>query len=152
MNDRAPTPNFQLSVFYQIERAIKTYRQFALRRLRERVPEITVNQALLLALLRDRPEATQSEMATALFKEHAALTRTLDLLVRRGYVTREPHPDDRRRSRLRLSRRGREATDLLDPVIAANRADALRGLSRADRERLGQALDLITANCQSTPS
>lgn len=150
MNDRPLPPNFQLSVFYQIERAIKRYRQFALLQLRETVPGITVNQALLLALIRDRPDTSQSEMATILFKDQAALTRTLELLVRSGYVVRAPNSEDRRRSRLLLSQRGQEVTELLDPVITANRAHALQGLSEDDLTQLRNALNLISANCQTT--
>ena len=142
-----PTP-FQHSVFYAIERAIKTYRRFAQDRIGQTVPKLTINQALLLELLARNPDISQNEMAVLLFKDLAAITRMMELLVKQGYVVRSPHPKDRRKHQLRLTESGREKVELVRPVTLQNRADALAGFSEEEKATLKRLLERLITNCQ----
>ena len=51
---------------------------------------------LVLGQLRDRGQMSPSEIGERLIVTRATVTGVLDSLERRGYVTRSPHPTDRR--------------------------------------------------------
>ena len=55
-------------LFYYIEKAIKSYRQFAQRELKNAGLIITVDQWLTLNYLNENPQITQKELAEAIFK------------------------------------------------------------------------------------
>lgn len=140
---------FQQSVFYSIEKAIKVYRRFASERIRAAEPELTINQALLLNLLSEDSNIGQHEMAEILFKDVAAITRMVELLVKRGLVTRAPHPSDRRRKRLLLSPKGKAQLQLVIPITSANREQAMVGFSESEKEELMRLLNKLILNCQT---
>jgi DNA-binding MarR family transcriptional regulator len=144
MNFKAPTD----VVIYSIEKAIKTYRKFAQNNIRKIESNITVDQALLLILLQNRPELTQVEMAEVLFKDYASITRMIELMVKNDYLTREENQEDRRRKELTISKKGAEIIKKLFPVIDENRNTALKGLSQSEIEQLDSLLNKIINNCK----
>jgi DNA-binding MarR family transcriptional regulator len=136
------------TIYYSIEKAIKTYRKFAQKRLSEVVPDITLDQALLLLLISEQPRLSQVAMAELLFKDYASLTRMIALLIRNGYLNRENHPTDGRRNRLRTTEKARVSLKRLRPVIADNRRTGLTGITDKEKEILRKALEIIAANCE----
>ncbi|MBS9463517.1 MarR family transcriptional regulator [Flagellimonas sp. 389] len=143
MNLKAPTD----IVIYSIEKAIKTYRKFAQNNIRKIESNITVDQALLLILLQNRPELTQVEMAEVLFKDYASITRMIELMVKNEYLTRNESQEDRRRKELIISKKGENIIKKLFPVIEDNRNTALKGLSQSEIEQLDSLLKIIINNC-----
>lgn len=143
MNLKAPTD----IVIYSIEKAIKTYRKFAQNNIRKIESNITVDQALLLILLQNRPELTQVEMAEVLFKDYASITRMIELMVKNEYLTRNESQEDRRRKELIISKKGENIIKKLFPVIEENRNTALKGLSQSEIEQLDSLLKKIINNC-----
>src|SRR6218665_55699 len=89
--------------FYHLETAIKSYRQHAQAQLNENRLDITVDQWLVLKTISDYPEITQKELAENVFKDQASITRIVDLLVKRGYISRKPNSDNRRSNRIMLA-------------------------------------------------
>jgi DNA-binding MarR family transcriptional regulator len=86
-----------------LRRASRVLTQFyddALRPVGLRVTQFTVLQALSLA-----GEVTQGLLGEILGMDSTTLTRTLDILERRGWITKR-HGEDRREWRIRLSKRG----------------------------------------------
>lgn len=138
------------TIFYSLDKAIRTYRQFAQKNLREQIDDITIDQWLVLKTLHENPAISQKELADQVFKDYASITRIIDLLVKKDYLTRKPFPKDRRRSKLELTS---QAFLLLDPLIAIvenNRKQALIGVSREEIEALNHILEKIINNCQLT--
>lgn len=143
-----PITSFRHTVFYSIERAIKEYRRFALGQLQQHIPDLTVNQGLLLSLIADAPDLSQVEMADILFKDVAAITRMIELLVKRGYLKRIPHPQDRRRKVIVLTNEGQSTVKKLTSIIRKNRNQALHQLDDNEQEELQRLLGKIISNCQ----
>jgi DNA-binding MarR family transcriptional regulator len=56
-------------VFYAIDKAIKSYRQMAQKNINKHGLDITIDQWLLLTSLRNNPDATQQQIAEAVFKD-----------------------------------------------------------------------------------
>ncbi len=144
MNLKAPTD----IVLYSIEKAIKSYRKFAQANIRKVEGNITIDQALLLILLKNRPELSQVEVSEILFKDYASITRMIELMVQKGYLIRAENPRDRRRKELIPSKLGEEIMESLFPVIEMNRKMALNGLSDSEIEQLDYILKKITHNCK----
>lgn len=133
--------------FYHLEKAIKTYRQHAQGQLREAGIDITVDQWLILKVLSDNPDATQNELAEMVFKDKASITRILDILVKSGLLQREVDGENRRRSRLTITRKGNNLLAKVMPVVLKYRRTALKGITETDLLRAEKVLKAITENC-----
>ena len=134
-------------LFYVMEKTIKSYRQFAQRNINALNGTITVDQWLVLKTLSDNPNISQKEIAEKVFKDHASITRIIDLLVKKGMLKKLPFPEDLRRSTLHLTPLGMRTWQDLMPVILTNRAHALNGLDIQEIKALRNLLEKITSNC-----
>lgn len=134
-------------LFYVLEKTIKSYRQFAQRNLKNVNEDITIDQWLILKTIYDSPNITQREIAEKVFKDHASITRMIDLLVKKEFLSRFFNPEDRRRQGLELTPLGKITQEELIPVIMQNRSKALEGLSSEEVATLRILLQKITANC-----
>lgn len=86
-----------------------------------------------LDLLRDRPAMTASELASLTGLTTGAVTGVVARLERRGYLRREPDPDDRRKQTLHPnSERVEEIHDAVEPL----RRDLTTVLDRFDERQL----------------
>ena len=135
------------TIFYSLEKAIKSYRQFAQQNIDRAGVDITIDQWLVLKTLQDTPDIMLTQVARNVFKDVASVTRIIQLLESKGYVTRDSHAHDGRRSRLALTRLGGDTIRALQPTITANRRHAVRGISQKDLARAHDLLDSIAANC-----
>lgn len=136
-------------LFYSIEKAIKSYRQYAQRMINENGFNITIDQWLVLKTISENPDQTQHQVAETVFKDHASLTRIIELLVKKNYLQRVMHPDDRRRFRVTLTREATEILKKIQPVVEKYRSTALNGIAQSQSDELRQTLKLIINNCQS---
>ena len=135
-------------VFYMLDKAIKSYRQFAQRRLNEHGLDITIDQWLVLNTLEVDPQASQQEIAERVFKDAASVTRIVDLLIRKGYLQRQSHPVDRRRFTLALTREGKALIKQVNKISEENRNIGLKGISEKELQQLRITLTTIIHNCQ----
>ncbi len=133
-------------VFYTIDKSIKSYRQFAQKRLKEAGFTITIDQWLVLKAIEQDSTAPQQQIATAVFKDVASITRIIELLVQNGYLSREFHSGDRRRFKIMLTDTGKDVIEKMQPHILANRNKALEGISQSEIQKLQDILSKITAN------
>ncbi|HEY8398517.1 MAG TPA: MarR family transcriptional regulator [Flavihumibacter sp.] len=133
--------------FYVLERAIKSYRQMAQRKISQEFGDITVDQLLVLQTMKDQPELTQQQIALAVFKDYASITRIIDLLVRKGFINRTGHPTDRRRFELTLTAEAEDLLAAVHPRIMKNRKIALNGISQDEISIARKVLAAITENC-----
>lgn len=102
--------------------------------------DLTMPQLKALLLADSPAGASHGEIARALGVGLSTVTGVVDRLVEHGFVERHTDPDDRRLSRVRITRAG---SDLLDGLWAARRErldQAFRGLSPTDRTAFQTAL------------
>jgi len=140
--------NPEQTIFYAIEKAIKSYRQFAQKKLSDSGFDITIDQGLILNIIRDNPGITQQQIAARAFKDHASVTRIIDNLVNRNILRRDFHREDRRRFNLSITDTGLVVLRRMKPLVLANRKKALTGISATEIEILEHILQRITDNCQ----
>lgn len=135
-------------IFYYVEKAIKSYRQFAQKELKKAGLKITVDQWLTLNCISGNPEISQKELAETVFKDTASVTRIVELLVQAGYLKRVSHDSDGRRTLLQITRQGKSLLEKAARVVSAYRKQAREGISAKDIESAKRVLTAIIDNCK----
>ena len=138
----------QQTIFYSIEESIKSYRQFAQKNITNEGFDITIDQGLILNIIAENPDISQKEISVRAFKDHASITRIIELLVKRNFLERDFNSDDRRRFSLSLTEIGKNTLKQIEPIVNSNRTAALEGVSAQEIESLKKILTKITANCK----
>ena len=100
-----------------------------------RVPEWRV-----LACLTDQDGAMITRLADIALVEQSRLTRIIDGMVQKGWVTRKPDNRDKRRVRVHLTDGGRDLADKLIFAARQHEAALLGALGSPDAERIKGAL------------
>lgn len=123
---------------------------------RTRDTGLTRSQWQTIAYLAKQEGVRQTVLAEMLEIEPMTLVRILDRLETRGLIERRQDPDDRRAWRLYLKDTARPLLLAMQPLGEATRAEALKGVSDADRDRLIETLTLMKTNlaaaCCQTPA
>lgn len=135
-------------IFYTIDRAIRTYRQYAQAQLKKHGYTITIDQWLIIKCLLENPSTTQLEISELVFKDNASVTRIINLLVKAKYVSRKINKTDRRRSILKVTQLGIDTISAIDQIVLINRSHALNGLSNDEIETTSKVMATITINCK----
>jgi DNA-binding MarR family transcriptional regulator len=136
------------TVLYSIEKAIKEYRKLAQQNITKVVKDITVDQCLILIILNKNLNISQNELANLVFKDNASITRMIELMVKKEYLIRTIHSEDRRKFNLEVTEKGVKTIELIEPVIQINRQTALDGLSLEEITLLDKTLNQIILNCK----
>ena len=136
-------------LFYSLESAIKAYRRFAQARLSAAGIDITIDQWLVLKTIHESSDITLQQVGVVVFKDFASVTRIVQLLERKGLLRRNPHLTDGRRSELVLTSSGESVIRTVEPIVQANRRQALDGIDAEEVARLRAVLKRITENCDA---
>ncbi|WKL49569.1 MarR family transcriptional regulator [Flavobacterium pectinovorum] len=136
------------TALYSIEKAIKEYRKLAQKNITKVVKDITIDQCLVLIILNDNQNISQKELANLVFKDNASITRMIELMVKKEYLNRTIHLQDRRKFNLEITNKGITTLELMKPIIKINRETALDGLSLEEIALLNKTLNKIIANCK----
>ncbi|WP_336959451.1 MarR family transcriptional regulator [Chryseobacterium contaminans] len=134
-------------IFYNIDKAIRAYRNYAQRQLKAHGFSITIDQWLIIKAILENPGITQNEIGDLVFKDNASVTRIIDLMVKSGYITRNVHPDDRRKTNLEVTDSGKKVIKEVQDIVENNREVALKGVSKDELEMMYSALLKISENC-----
>ena len=134
-------------IFYNMDKAIKSYRMYAQKKLKENGFKITIDQWLIIKAILENPTITQQEIAKNVFKDNASVTRIIDLLVKSEYLERKDNPDDRRKSNLVVTEEGKSIMYKVQDLILENRKNALDTVSTEELEAMNLTLKKIISNC-----
>jgi DNA-binding MarR family transcriptional regulator len=108
--------------------------------------ELSFSQVRMLSLLaRELPQASVKDLADRLGLSLPAVSRSVDGLVQRGYVTRAENSADRRMKDVAITGDGRALFARLVELRVAGAADFVATLSARERTRLAGALAPIVA-------
>jgi DNA-binding MarR family transcriptional regulator len=106
--------------------------------------DLSFTQVRILGILaRDVERASVKELADGLGLSLAAVSRSVDGLVQRGYVTRAEDSDDRRMKRIAATGDGGALLTRLMELRTAGAADFLETLTAKERRDLQSALEPI---------
>jgi DNA-binding MarR family transcriptional regulator len=104
---------------------------------------LTPARTHLLWVLHHVGPSTQQALAEALEVTPRNVTGLVDALAASGYLTREPHPTDRRATLVTLTDEGTRAMAAMTEERAQLAADLVTGLSDAEVAGLRQGLDRV---------
>jgi DNA-binding MarR family transcriptional regulator len=133
---------FVLHGTYQRIRAY-AYRVFA-----EHGVEITPEQWMVLVRLWQHEPISQADLGDLTLRDRPTMTRILDGMDTRGWITRGRDPSDARVRLVRLSAEGRALRKKLVPVAKAIVARAEAGIADKDLVTTRETLRRIAANLE----
>jgi DNA-binding MarR family transcriptional regulator len=133
---------------FLLDRTARRVKQYAQRKFKLGNFDITVDQWLVLKNLSENGIMSQTELAVLVFKDHPTLTRIIDLLSKKGYVERHPHPSDRRSFQIHLTAQGNDKVTELKPQIADIREKAWENLTESDFAEFKRILNTIYFNLE----
>tara|TARA_R100000501_G_C2598364_1_gene96206 strand:- start:195 stop:644 length:450 start_codon:yes stop_codon:yes gene_type:complete len=131
---------------FLLDRTARKVKQYAQQRFKQGDFDVTVDQWLVLKNLSEHGLLSQTELANLVFKDHPTLTRIIDLLCKKGYVERIPHPQDRRSFQLHLTDSGVAKVTSLRPKILEIREKAWENLNENDFDEFKRILNTIYQN------
>ncbi|WP_194972496.1 MarR family winged helix-turn-helix transcriptional regulator [Aquiflexum lacus] len=133
---------------FLLDRTARRVKQYAQQKFKLGEFDITVDQWLVMKNLSENELLSQAELAQLVFKDQPTLTRIVDLLAKKGYVERMPHPLDRRSFQLILTDQGQRKVNELKPQIASIREKAWENLGKSDFEEFKRILNTIYQNLE----
>ena len=134
--------------FYNLEKAVKTYRQYFQNQLKQHGFDITLDQWLILKTVSEYPDISQNDIAEKVFKDKASVTRIIELLVQNGFISRAIHPKNRRMFQLTISEKGLKTIEDLDKLVQVFRKNALDSIGIDTLENTQNVMKKIVKNCK----
>ncbi|ERM82842.1 MarR family transcriptional regulator [Rhodonellum psychrophilum GCM71 = DSM 17998] len=136
---------------FLLDRTARKVKQYAQQKFKNGDFDVTVDQWLILKNLSENELLSQTELAQLVFKDQPTLTRIIDILCKKGYVERIPHPQDRRSFHLHLTETGIRKVSQLKPQVATIREKAWENLNSSDFEEFKRILNTIYSNLEKNP-
>lgn len=133
---------------FLLDRTARKVKQYAQQKFKLGDFGITVDQWLVMKNLDENELLSQSELAQLVFKDQPTLTRIIDILCKKSYVNRIPHPQDRRSFQLVLTEEGKVKVGELKPLVAGIREKAWKNLDHKDFEEFKRILNTIYTNLE----
>lgn len=135
-------------LFYNLEKSIKMYRKYAQKQLTKAGFEITIDQWLVLKTIQENKNISQNQIAEMVFKDFASITRIIELLVKKKFVTRKIDTNDRRKFELEITNNGNKIIKDIYPIVIENRKQALTGFNEQEIKSLRNQLEKLIFNCK----
>ncbi|PIQ48851.1 MAG: hypothetical protein COW03_08050 [Cytophagales bacterium CG12_big_fil_rev_8_21_14_0_65_40_12] len=138
--------NIESIILFQIDKTSKVSKLYSQREFDRLGMGITVEQWILLKIIEENDGLTQKELAEKSLRDPASITRTLDLLNKKGFVERRPVEDNRRQYSICLKKEGTFLIEKYMPVISSHRAKSIEGITEQELEVLTLLLGKIQKN------
>lgn len=111
--------------------------------IQEVAEDITIMQWYILFKLYEKDGQSQTELTDKVLNDRPNTTRILDGLVKNGYVTRNPYPEDRRKYQILLTEKGRNIVLRILPLLVEHRKCIYRGVSNEELKTFHKILTKI---------
>lgn len=133
-------------ILFQIEKTSKTSKIYSQREFDRLKLNITIEQWIILKIIEENKELSQKELAQKSLRDPASITRTLDILQKKDFISREAIPNNRRQYNIILSDYGKTFVKKNLPIIKKHRAKSTEGLSDDEIKQLSLILSKIQNN------
>ena len=135
-------------LFYLLEKTNKVIRRYSQVCFAEAGIDLTVDQWLVLKKISDSERITQIELANAVFKDRASITRILELLLEKDMIRKES-AEDKRAYELTLTAAGQRFTEQALTLVKKVRKRGVEAMSDKEQEQLRVSLLRICQNLES---
>ena len=111
--------------------------------------DITPEQWIVLDKLDANKEMSQKEIGNQSFKNAPTISRIIDNLVRKGYVSRVSEENDRRKTAISLTSEGKKLVDQCRKEVDDLRELSWNNLTDEDYEIFNRIIDQVFENFES---
>lgn len=130
--------------FFWMDRAMKAQRKAKNRFFKKLGIDLTSDQWIILKRLSEVENQTQKELADAVSKDPASITRSLDILEKGKLIERRSA--DRRSFKVHLTKEGDELVKRVIPEAVIYRKKGIEGISEEEMNVFKKVLDTIHSN------
>ncbi len=138
--------NLETVLLYLIDQTNKIARQHSQREFDLLGIEINVEQWVLLKVIEEKQVLSQNELAQTTNRDPASITRTLDILQKKGLIIREAIPDNRRQYNIKLTKGGSYFVLQNMPLVSEMRNKSIKGFSKEEVKQLIAMLNRVQNN------
>ena len=121
-------------LIYLLSLAQQTMKEYTNTALSRAGVELTMTQAGILFLLKQKDMRTMSELGEVFDVDNSAVTRLIDRLEKNGLVERHASPGDRRSILIHVTPRGLESLEKAKKVIMAVNEELRKGFTSEEVE------------------
>lgn len=101
---------------------------------------------ILVRLIKGGDGVIQKEILNKLPISKSTVSKTINNLVKKGYLKKEKDPGDRRSTRIYLTDKGRKAENTIREIVGKVESIMVKGLSDEEREELTEYLERLLEN------
>lgn len=124
------------NITFELEKTVHFIRSKTLEVFRDNNFPVSKEQWLILERIAADEGSNQKDIAKDTFKDPAALTRMLDLLVNKGFVQRKASKSDRRTFDIYLTVEGNRLVNRMNPIIEEQNTIIETSLTSEDKSSL----------------
>ncbi len=133
--------------FNSLDNSLKLYRHAIQGELVKNGIELTFDQYQVLDCIISGEDLKQSEIAAKISKDTASITRIIELMTKKGYLSRETDKDNRRRNVLGVTESGERVHSKAAIVVDEVTNSALAGIKLKQFKKLKKVFKVIAKNC-----
>lgn len=111
--------------------------------------DVTPDQWVLLDTLNSKGELTQKEISALSFKDAATISRIIDKLEKKNLVTRKSEEKDKRKTTIKLTKKGIETVEMCLGEIDKLRKHSWQNLTEDDYENFQRIMNQVFDNFDS---
>ncbi len=140
--------NIEDVILFQLERTSKVSKIYSQREFDKISLGITIEQWILLKIIEEHSPLSQKDLSVKSLRDPASITRTLDLLNKKGFILREAIPNNRRQYHIVLTKAGKEFVQEHIQMIVDHRKKSIDGFSDEELVELKSMLSRIQKNLE----
>lgn len=133
-------------ILFQIDKTSKVSKVYSQREFDKVGLGITIDQWVLLKIIQGSGQLSQKELADKSLRDPASITRTLDLLEKKGYVERMPVEGNRRQHNIVVTKAGEKFITKHMKMVNEHRELSTKGFTKKEMETLMALLLRIQEN------
>lgn len=133
-------------ILFQLDKTSKIAKQYSQSVMDKLDFGLRIEQWVLLKIIHENSPLSQRELATKSLRDPASITRTLDILSKKEFITRLPIPNNRRQYNIELTNVGATFVEKNMETVKELRSLSVKDFSQEELKMLSNMLLRIQKN------
>lgn len=130
-----------MKVFYKIHQFMLALERSLQRELTQNCPQVTFSQFMFLLVIQKHPESSQKIIADARQLTPAAISRQIEILIKKGWVVREKTSYSKREYILSLTPQGKKLLEQAKKVLDKQRNRIFEDVDYKELDQVEKIID-----------
>ncbi|MFZ2038963.1 MAG: MarR family transcriptional regulator [Minisyncoccia bacterium] len=130
-----------MKVFYKIHQFMLALERSLQRELAQNCPQVTFSQFMFLLVIQKHPESSQKIIADARQLTPAAISRQIEILIKKGWVVREKTSYSKREYILSLTPQGKKLLEQAKKVLDKQRNRIFEDVDYKELDQVEKIID-----------